>query len=121
MPATPRSFQQRRDPKYFQAQFGGTCTACGTGFSTGDMIGFNTSNELVAEDCCGNQAIHVPIRDGQVVDAIVDAAESTGSDFDSFNRGRSPGIAVIPPGRTVTDKCRRCFLIHTIAQGDECE
>lgn len=28
---------------------------------------------------------------------------------------------IMPRGKTVRDRCSRCFLVHTAAQGDECE
>jgi hypothetical protein len=30
-------------------------------------------------------------------------------------------IPVMPPGRTKADRCDKCFIIHTTAQGDECQ
>lgn len=30
-------------------------------------------------------------------------------------------IDVMPRGKTARDSCNRCFLVHTPAQGDDCE
>jgi hypothetical protein len=30
-------------------------------------------------------------------------------------------VDVMPRGKTARDRCDRCFLVHTEAQGDDCE
>lgn len=78
----------------FNAKHPGRCGGCSTPFGKGDLV-FYVSGELYAADGC-------------------DA-----NDFDSFNQGREPGIAVIPRkashGRTdlvgSRGACPECFQI----------
>jgi hypothetical protein len=100
--------------RYFAAQFNGSCSTCGTGFSEGDQIGFNAENEIVAEDCCGGAIDFEPKLTS--VDGSIQW-----DDHDGSINGKKPRIAVMPTGRTAKDRCNRCFLIHTRGQGDECQ
>lgn len=87
----------------FPARFPGTCRACGDPFPLGAMVRYNADDELV---CCeGTDMLN---------------GESNGADFDSFNRGRTPGIVVMPRGKTAKDKCGLCFMVHASGQV-ECE
>lgn len=95
MPATPREIPPD-EPRMFTARYHGIC-GCGDEFYEGDMIGYNLSGTLFAQQCCGHSPEPTP------------------------NQERQPNIRVMPTGKTKRDVCSRCFIIHTAAQGDECE
>lgn len=86
----------------FTTQYTGKCAGCGETFPPGTAARYmpNPSGgvDVIVMDCCE------------------EPAESNGADFDSFNRGRAPGIAVLPRGKTGRDKCNRCFMVHSPGQ-----
>jgi hypothetical protein len=107
MAATPAMYDPNNPLLYwFEAQFtSGKCCGCGEQIAEGDQIAYTGgegNRSLVRRECCGL------------------AAESNGAEFNAFNRGRASGITVMPPGGK-RPACTRCFIIHTPAQGDECE
>ncbi len=88
--------------KIFTAKFPGSCARCGTPFDAGADV-FYVGGDLYASDGCEDIT-----------------EESIGAEFDSFTRGRTPGIAVMPRGKTKRDRCDKCFMIHASGQV-ECE
>ena len=108
----PASIKVIGDPiKWFEAKWPGVCGVCRDSFQAGDWIGYlagpdDDPDVLIARSCCGD-------GDGMSL--------NEGSDFDAFNRGRPTGINVLPRGKSGKDACRRCFIIHTVGQGDDCD
>lgn len=93
MDATPMLVPTGSNP--FRARYPGVCPACGDPYERGMMVRYNGNDEIV---CCDEE----------------------GSGFDSFTPGRTPGIAVMPRGKTKRDVCGACFMIHASGQV-ECE
>lgn len=89
--------------KTFPAKYSGLCIPCGEEIQRDDEI---THHEVV-----GYVHVHC-INDAD--------AEAPGLPRER----RSPAtraVDVMPRGKTVRDRCDRCFLVHTAAQGGECE
>lgn len=103
MSATPARYNpDGRLLHWFEAQFSsGRCSSCGERINEGDDIAY-TGDEgtraIIRRDCCGL------------------AAEL----YRESDNDREPRIAVMPPGGK-RPACMRCFIIHTPAQGDQCE
>jgi hypothetical protein len=97
MPATP-SFMPG-DPG-FAARYPGICCRCGNRIDVSDLIAYDEDDAIYGIECCG--------------DVVPDAEPFTAK------KGVEP-IRVMPTGKTKRDACSRCFIIHTTAQGDECE
>lgn len=74
--ATPREVYEPDEGPTFHARHPGRCAGCKQPFSAGDPVYFSDRVLYAAHGC--------------------EPSESDGADFDSFNRGRPPGIAVIP-------------------------
>jgi hypothetical protein len=90
--------------KIFKADYAGTCSECQSSFRTGTEVAYlQSTGELIAA-CCINSEI-----------AAADAVAS-GGDFDSFTPGHTPGIAVLPRGKTKKDMCPSCFIVHSPGQ-----
>lgn len=87
---------------WFESQYPGKCVECGEPFVAGTMVRYNADGLLVTSEC-GD------------VDTLV-----TADTFAVMDNSKDPH-PVMPPGRTVADRCNRCFLIHTPAQGNECQ
>lgn len=85
----------------FTAKWRFHCAGCGDHHPEGTTARFNSDNEIEAKDCDSADTI---------------SAESVGTDFDAFNRGRAPGIAVLPRGTTHADRCNQCFMVHSPGQ-----
>jgi len=85
------------------AQYSGLCIPCGEDILPGHSITLNAEHGYIHEECTDIQP-----------------AESNGADFDSFNPGRTPGIPVLPRGKTSKDRCNTCFIVHAPGQ-DGCE
>lgn len=99
MVATPRYWwgpEQRhtyRDTP-FTAKFPGECAGCGQRFDAGDSVVYRGSEVHIDHDCDGTA------RDIQL------------PDDDQAN--------VMPRGKSVADRCDRCFIVHASGQVD-CE
>ena len=96
--ATPQ-YVDDRSP-WFIASFGGTCNGCDTPFQAGAEIAYDDDNQIIGR-CC---------HDGTVFDGSMLVVDT-----------RKTPMKVMPPGKTKADRCPRCFIIHTTAQGDECQ
>lgn len=100
--------------KWFEAEFtGGRCgtPGCKYDIKRGDIIAYFKSEYgriLIRRECCGEQA------DLILVDVTAEPESESEDTFDS-----NPQM-LLPPGRTKTDACSKCFIIHTTVQGDEC-
>lgn len=78
------------------AKYNGLCVPCGEDINQGDPITLHPDAGYVHEDCAED---------------VGKVAESNGADFNPRDRGRAPGIAVMPRGRTTKDRCDRCFQV----------
>jgi hypothetical protein len=97
--------------KAIPSRFNGTCRIGEHDIKRGEyIVRHEESGTWVHEDCALND-------DGFT---HVEPRETDGADFDSFNRGRTPGIVVLPRGKTGKDKCTSCFMVHSPGQ-DGCE
>lgn len=86
--------------KIFKADYAGTCSECQSSFRVGTEVAYlHTTGELIASCCINSET------------AAADAVATQGGDFDSFTPGRTPGIAVLPRGKTKKDMCEICFQI----------
>lgn len=83
----------------FPARYESLCIPCGQSIERGDEITNHPKHGYIHLHC-------VDTAD----DVVYDMSESNGADFDSFTRGRSP-IAVLPRGKTASDRCDKCFQI----------
>ncbi len=105
MPATPKDIPITLTAEWFDARWAGKCSVCGEWFNVGDSIRATGVTTEPGE----------PIRSGY-------ECWTCGGGIDITE---SPDVShpydVMPPRRTKADTCGRCFLIHTIAQGDECQ
>lgn len=70
------------------AQYDGRCGPCGQPFKVGDAVFYDDDDALVGVECCGN-----PDEPRANIDGTI------------------PRIEVMPRGRTVKDRCDRCFQI----------
>lgn len=84
----------------FPARYEGLCIPCGEDIKRDDMIILHRVHGYIHEEC-----------------ADIDPSESTRDEQVIVPRERP----TMPPGKTVRDRCDRCFLVHTAAQGDECQ
>lgn len=106
MPATPKHYLGNPDAEFrwFEARYPGSCAGCGDPFEAGSQIGYAAStgedsrDQLIARACCGDG---LGVTDAELM-------------------SRNKPVRVMPPGKTARDRCNRCFMIHTAAQGDEC-
>jgi hypothetical protein len=104
MPATPAPYDpETRSLRWFVAQYtSGACSGCGTPIHEGEEIAYSGNQEegqyLVRRECCDAPDVYV-----------------------SESSTRPSRVKVMPTGKTKRDVCSRCFIIHTAAQGDECE
>src|SRR5690242_15960635 len=88
------------NPSLFRAKYDGKCANCPTEIAKGDCIGFNAKRRAICSDCASEGG------NVEAKDAIEDAEELV------------PMRLVMPRGRTVADRCGKCFMIHSPAQVD---
>lgn len=93
--------------KAFPARYPGNCHPCAQTIDKGDYILNHPQHGYIHEDCR--------------YAADDTTAVSTSQDDGDGSESRVRTIDVMPRGRTAKDRCDRCFLVHTAAQGDECE
>jgi len=83
----------------FQAQYRGFCNPCGYDIKPGEFIVNHPKAGYVHEEC----------------------AEDVGKVTQNDANGREPNVRlpdVMPHGKTATDRCDRCFIIHATGQVD---
>jgi hypothetical protein len=86
--------------KVFEAQYPFTCVCCGEKFEKGTFAYYDTKGSL---------------RNGE--DDHIWLDESSQNDAN----GREPGFRVpdtMPRGKTASDRCNRCFIVHATGQVD---
>jgi hypothetical protein len=104
MPATPQTIVEDPGPHWILASFtGGHCGQCKTPIHEGDEIAY-LDDTLIRRECCAETGMY--LSDTELANA---------------NRGRVDRVLVMPRGKTAKDRCPRCFIIHTVGQGDSCD
>lgn len=89
--------------KTFPARYPGLCLPCGEDIQQDD--------EITHHEVTGYVHVH-----------CVDDADAQAPSLPRDRRDPSVRtVDVMPHGKTARDRCDRCFLVHTAAQGDECE
>lgn len=84
----------------FSARYPGQCLPCGEAIKVGEAITNHPEHGYIHEECTD-----------------VEPAESAADERTTVPRERP----TMPPGKTARDRCDRCFLIHTAAQGSDCQ
>jgi hypothetical protein len=92
---------------FIPAKYPGNCGTCDAGFSAGDTVYWSPPE--IGEP---------PVIDGP---CCIESPQSNGADFDAFNRGRPPGIAVLPRGKTAKDRCNTCFQVPASSGACGCD
>jgi hypothetical protein len=84
----------------FPAKYPGFCLPCGEPIKQQEFIINDPQHGYIHEEC----------TDIEPAQSAPERRESSG-----------PTHAVMPPGKTPKDRCSQCFLVHTPAQGEECQ
>lgn len=100
--------------RWFHARYSsGNCMSCGGLVHKGDRIAL--VGDQILGDCC--EEVRHDLFDDPGPQGVPGRADDP---FEEPAR-RTTVREVMPPGRTARDACPRCFIVHTIPQGDECQ
>jgi hypothetical protein len=86
----------------FQARYNGLCVPCGRSIEKGEWVVRSKGHGYTHEECRDPEADHT--------------AYSNEDEEDTTPRASLR--SVMPRGKTVADRCDRCFMIHASGQTD---
>lgn len=89
----------------FPAKYNGLCNPCGEDIKPGEFIIAHPDAGFIHEEC---------------TEYIGKVSQDDAEDPERSIRDRT-ARPVLPRGKTAKDRCNKCFIIHTVGQGDQCE